>query len=85
MESTVINTRSDLDALAGTPAYAEFMVRLAGTLWRLERDDAARVWRAVEDDSTIARYGFVRTDFPGSEPPALPEYVDEVGGSEVAS
>lgn len=74
MASTVINTRADLDALAGTPAHDAFMAMLAGTLYRLEKDDTAGTWRAVEDDSTIARFGFTRADFPSAEPPALPAY-----------
>jgi hypothetical protein len=78
MVSTVINTRADLDAIAGTPAHAEFMGILAGTLYRLEKDDAAQTWRAIEDESTAARFGFVRADFPNVQPPDLPEYVPEV-------
>jgi hypothetical protein len=74
----VINTRADLEALAGSPAYDQFMVALAGSLWRLEKDDAAGTWRAVEDDATIARFGFARSDFPEAQPPALPPYVAPV-------
>lgn len=74
MESNLINTREDLDAIHGTPAHAEAMALLAGTLWRLEKDDAAGAWRAVEDDSTIARFGFTRANFPKATPPALPIY-----------
>ena len=75
MELPSINTRSDLDALAGTPAHDAFMSVLAGTIYRLEKDDTAGTWQAVEDDSTIARFGFTRADFPSAEPPALPAYV----------
>lgn len=75
MASAVINSRADLDAIAGTPQHAAWMAVLAGSLWRLERDDAARTWRAIEDDSTIERFGFTRADFPDALPPALPEYV----------
>lgn len=75
MESPVINARSDLDAIAGTPAHVAFMARLAATLWRFERDDDAQTWVAVEDNSTIERFGFSRADFPGAQPPAQPEYV----------
>jgi len=78
MASTVINTRADLDAIAGTPEHAAFMGALAGTLWRLEKDDEAATWRAVEDDSTITRFGFERADFFGVQPPELPEYVVKV-------
>lgn len=76
MELPVINSRADLDAVAGTPAHDAFMAKLAGTLWRLERDDEAKTWRAVADDTVIARFGFIRADFPGAQPPALPVYDD---------
>ncbi|MEN6629999.1 MAG: hypothetical protein ABFC42_10165 [Sulfuricella sp.] len=75
MASVVINTREDLDAIAGTAAHDEFMSALRGTLWRLEKDDLAQTWRAVEENATIERFGFTRADFPGSQPPALPIYV----------
>lgn len=74
MVSNLINTREDLDACAGTPAHDEAMAMLRGTLWRLERDDAAKTWRTVADDSIIARFGLLRADFPNAVPPALPEY-----------
>lgn len=75
MASTVINTREDLDAIAGTIEHDVFMATLRGTLWRLEKDDQAGVWRAVEDNSTIERFGFTRADFPGATAPELPAYV----------
>lgn len=78
MASAVINTRADLDALAGTPEHEAFMAMLAGTLYRVEKDDEAGQWLAAPDDSTIARFGFVRADFPNAAPPALPEYVPPV-------
>ena len=78
MTFAVINTRTDLDALQGTPEHAAFMTMLAGTLYRVEKDDDAGQWLAVPDDSTIARFGFVRADFPNALPPALPEYVPPV-------
>ena len=31
--TTIINTRADLDALAGTPAHADFIARLKGSLF----------------------------------------------------
>lgn len=73
-----INTREDLDAIAGTPEHAAFKALLAGTLWRLEKDDTAQVWVAIEDNSTIERFNFTRADFPDAQPPALPEYVPVV-------
>lgn len=70
-----INTRADLDALTGTPAHDTFMAALAGSVWRLEKDDAAKLWRAVQDASTIERYGFALSDFADVPAPALPAYV----------
>ena len=78
MVSVVINTREDLDAIAGTPEHVAFMALLAGTLWRLEKDDTAQAWVAIEDNSTIERFNFTRADFPDAQPPALPEYVPVV-------
>lgn len=75
MASTVINTRDDLDAIEGTQEHAAFMETLSGTLWRIEKDDQAGVWRAIEDNSTIERFGFSRADFPGAVAPELPAYV----------
>lgn len=75
MASNLINTREDLDALAGTSAHAEAMTMLCGTLWRLEKDDIAKAWKAVPDESTVARFGLTLADFPGANPPELPVYV----------
>lgn len=72
MEFSQINTREDLDSLVGTPRHDEAMAMLAGTLWRLQKDDATKTWSAVEDESTIARFGFTRADFPNATAPALP-------------
>lgn len=70
----IINSREDLDLVSNTPAYTAFMAMLAGSLWRLEKDDQAGAWVAVEDNSTIERFGFTRADFPGANPPPLPAY-----------
>lgn len=75
MALPVINTRDDLDAIVGTPEHDEFVVVLRGTLWRLEKDDEAQAWVAVEDNTTVERFGFVRADFPDAQPPELPAYV----------
>lgn len=34
LSKNIINTRADLDAIAGTPEHAEFMARLAGSITR---------------------------------------------------
>ena len=78
MALPVINTREDLDALADTPEHDEFMAVLRGSLWRLEKNDTAATWQAVEDNTTIERFGFVRADFPNAEAPELPVYVAPV-------
>lgn len=74
MDSTFINTRADLDAITGTPAHDTFMAALAGSVWRLEKDDDAKLWRAVQDASTIERFGFALADFADVPAPLLPVY-----------
>lgn len=75
---TIINSRKDLDAIAGTPEHAEFMQSLKGSMTRKE-DQAVYpddyndpgyagpkidpVWVDVEDLSTIERFGFSKADF----------------------
>jgi len=75
MEFPIINSREDLDAFTGTAAHDAFMASLAGTLWRLERDDVAQTWRAVECNTGIERFGFTRADFPDAAAPELPIYI----------
>lgn len=75
---TVINTRADLDAIAGTPEHAEFMQALKGSMIRkqdvqvypdgynqpgYEGPKLEPVWEDVEDLSTIQRFGFSKADF----------------------
>jgi hypothetical protein len=80
LHKTIINTRADLDAIAGTPEHAEFMTFLKGSMTR-KQDVAVRpdnygtpdydgdpippVWEDVEDLSTIERFGFTKSDFEG--------------------
>ncbi len=75
MASAVINTRADLDAIAGTPEHMDSMAILSGSLFQLEKDDILQTWKAVEDNSTIERFGFTRADFPNAVAPELPVYV----------
>jgi hypothetical protein len=78
MALPVINTRADLDAIAGTPEHTAFMAYLRGTLTRrtdtqtypegygqpgYEGEPLAPVWEDVEDLSTIERFGFTAGDF----------------------
>jgi hypothetical protein len=76
--NSIINTREDLDALKGTKAHTEFMLRLKGSMYR-KQDSAVRpdgygqpgysgeaippVWVDVEDLSVISVFGFTKTDF----------------------
>jgi hypothetical protein len=78
LSKTVINTREDLDAIAGTTEHAEFMAALKGSMTR-KQDVAERpdgygqpdydgpeippVWEDVEDLTTIERFGFTKADF----------------------
>jgi len=70
----IINTKEDVAALPEAERK-QFMQSLRGTLWRLEKDDVLKAWVATEDNSTIARFGFVRTEFDVPAP-TLPLYVD---------
>lgn len=72
---TSINTRADLDALAGTPEHAAFMSALAGTLYRFEKDDSTKTWKVVQDVNGIERFGFALDDFANVAAPAPPLYV----------
>lgn len=74
MTSLIVNSAEDLAALEGTVQYTEFLALLEGSLWRVERDDANQTFIAIEDNSTIERYGLTREDFPGAQPPELPEW-----------
>ena len=50
------------------------MQSLRGTLWRLEKDDAARAWVPTENNTTIERFGFSRADFAPIIAPDLPAF-----------
>ncbi len=71
----LINTRSDLDAIAGTPEHDDFINVLKGSIYRLEKDDTAKQWALVTDTSTIEKYGFTLADFSSVTPPDVPVYV----------
>ena len=76
----IINTREDLDAIKGTPEYAEFMAMLKGSMTRkqdiqvypegynhpgYDGPKLEPIWDYVEDLSTIERFGFTKADFDG--------------------
>lgn len=74
----VINTRSDLDAIQGTPEYDQFIEFLRGSM-TVNKDVAiypegygspeytgsaiSPIWESIEDLSTIERFGFTKDDF----------------------
>lgn len=78
LSKNIINTRADLDAIAGTPEHAEFMARLAGSITRkqnvqsypagygqpgYEGPQLEPIWEDIEDLSAITAFGFVKSDF----------------------
>ena len=80
LSNAVINTREDLDAIAGTPEHEEFMKALKGSMTRkqdvaIRPDDYGKpeyegpeipaILEDVEDLSTIERFGFTKSDFKG--------------------
>ena len=69
-----VNSREDLDALP-EDQRAEWMDRLARSIWRLERDEENEQWIHVKDTNTISRFGFTESDFPNAPKPDLPEFV----------
>ena len=75
---TIINTREDLDAIAGTPEHTEFMNMLKGSMTRKQNiqvypdeynqpnyqgEKLEPIWETVEDLSIIQRFGFTKADF----------------------
>jgi hypothetical protein len=46
-------------------------------MWRLEKDEQAKLWRVIEDTSTIERFELSKSDFPTAIAPEAPAYVDE--------
>ena len=76
-KNNIINTRSDLDAVLGTQAHAEFIENLKGTVTRkqdvqvypegynlpdYEGPALEPIWRDIEDLSTIQRFGFTKAE-----------------------
>ena len=75
---TVINTREDLDAIAGTPEHEQFMQMLKGSMTRNQNiqvhpegynqpdysgEKLEPIWEVVENLSIIQRFGFTKADF----------------------
>lgn len=78
LSNIIINTRADLDAVAGTQAHADFIQSLKGTMTRrqdiqvypdnynnpdYDGEILEPIWTDVEDLSTIERFGFTKEDF----------------------
>ena len=78
LHKTIINTRADLDAIAGTPEHAEFMQFLKGSMTRkqdvqvypegynqpdYDGEKLEPIWQDIEDLGTIERFGFTKADF----------------------
>ena len=77
MASPLINTRADMDSIAGTPEHAAFIASLKGSMTQ-RHDDAVYpegygqpgyagpavdpVWVDSEDLSTIERFGFTKDE-----------------------
>lgn len=73
----IINTRADLDAIAGTPEHDAFIHRLHGSM-TIRQDiqvypegygepdyagaPLAPVWQDTEDLTTIERYGYTKVE-----------------------
>ena len=85
----IINTRADLDALAGTPAYLDALRALAGSM--ITTQDVAVYpagygqpdydgpvvepdWADVETLGTIERLGFTRSSFEAEYAAATAEH-----------
>lgn len=73
----IINTREDLDAIAGTPEHAEFVAMLKGSMIRKQNiqvypdeynqpdyqgEKLEPIWETVEDLSIIQRFGFTKEE-----------------------
>lgn len=74
----IINTREDLDAIAGTPQHEQFMEYLKGSIIKpvniqvypegygtteYEGESLEPIWVNTEDLSVIERFGFSKSDF----------------------
>ena len=71
----LINTRSDLDAIAGTAEYDAFINILKGSIYRLEKDEIAKKWQIITDVATLEKFGFTLADFADVTLPELPEFI----------
>lgn len=78
LKAIIINSREDLDFVAGTKEHADFMQMLKGSMTRkvdvqtypegynkpeYKGDKLEPIWQEAEDLSTIERFGFKKEDF----------------------
>jgi hypothetical protein len=68
----IINTQEDLNAIAGTSEYEQFIATLRGSLFTVRKDEVTQKWVADENNETIERFGLTRADFEPIEQPVLP-------------
>ena len=68
----IINTKEDLDSIAGTSEYKQFMTILRGSLFSIRNDESTNRWVADESNDVIERFGLTRADFEPIEQPVLP-------------
>ena len=68
----IINTQEDLNAIAGTSEYEQFIATLRGSLFTVRKDEVTQKWVADENNQTIERFGLTRADFEPIEQPVLP-------------
>jgi hypothetical protein len=78
LSKNIINTRDDLDAIAGTKEHDEFMQKLKGSMTRkqdvqvypenynqpdYDGEKLEPIWEDVEDLTVITSFGFKKSDF----------------------
>ena len=80
-----INTQEDLNAIAGTSEYEQFMASLRGSLFNIYKDNDK--WFADESNDVIERFGLTRADFDPIEQPVLPvnETAEEIAANAQAA
>lgn len=69
----IINNRSDIESLS-QEERDQFMNLLAGSVWKLQRDDENQRWILIEDLSTITRYGVSLVELSDIPKPDIPEW-----------
>ena len=72
----IINTQEDLNAIAGTPKYEQFIAFLRGSLFSIRKDEITHEWVADENDEMVERFGLTRADFDPIAQPVLPAAVE---------